>query len=137
MLPASEAANMDLGHIMHQLETMTNGHVISSEDNASDADSETLEVAEEEARWRPINRHHVNIFDRLPDGLRKRRYISAWPDEDMVGTLADDKFVDLFRNHVKRKRFRRKIRTHPEVMFTQNSIQFFIFYMLFCIQFSA
>ena len=81
----------------------------------SDADSDTLEVAEEEARWQPINRHHVEVFDKLPDGMRKRRYINAWPGEDMLPVVSDEKFTEIFRGHIKRKRVRRKFRLNPDV----------------------
>ena len=107
---------MDISTIISQLETMANDHVLSSEDNMSDADSETLEAAEEEARWRPITRHHVQVFDKLPsDGMRKRRYISAWPGEDLCPVVSEDKFTEIFRGHVKRKRTRRKFRVNPDV----------------------
>ena len=96
---------------------MANDHVLSSEDNMSDADSETLEAAEDEARMRPINRHHVEVFDKLPDGMRKRRYISAWPGEELLPVVSDDQFTELFRGHIKRKRMRRKFRTNPNVSF--------------------
>ena len=81
----------------------------------SDADSETLEAAEEEARWLPMTRKHVEVFDRLPDGMRKRRYITAWPGEENLPVVSDEKFVELFRAHVKRKRVRRKFRLNPDV----------------------
>ena len=106
---------MDLGAILSQLQSMANDHVLSSEDNLSDADSETLEAAEEEARWQPINRHHVEVFDKLPDGMRKRRYINAWPGEDMLPVVSDEKFTEIFKGHVKRKRVRRKFRLNPDV----------------------
>ena len=106
---------MDLGTILTQLQTMANDHVLSSEDNISDADSETLEAAEEEARWQPINRHHVEIFDKLPDGMRKRRYINAWPGEDILPVVSEEKFAEIFKGHVKRKRVRRKFRSNPDV----------------------
>ena len=106
---------MDLGTILTQLQTMANDHVLSSEDNMSDADSETLEAAEEEARWQPINRHHVEIFDKLPDGMRKRRYINAWPGEDILPVVSEEKFAEIFKGHVKRKRVRRKFRSNPDV----------------------
>ena len=106
---------MDLGAILSQLQSMANDHVLSSEDNLSDADSETLEAAEEEARWQPINRHHVEVFDKLPDGMRKRRYINAWPGEDVLPVVSDEKFTEIFKGHVKRKRVRRKFRLNPDV----------------------
>ena len=106
---------MDIGTILSQLQSMASDHVLSSEDNMSDADSDTLEVAEEEARWQPINRHHVEVFDKLPDGMRKRRYISAWPGEDMLPVVSDEKFTEIFRGHIKRKRVRRKFRLNPDV----------------------
>ena len=106
---------MDLGAILSQLQSMANDHVLSSEDNLSDADSETLEAAEEEARWQPINRHHVEVFDKLPDGMKKRRYINAWPGEDILPVVSDEKFTEIFKGHVKRKRVRRKFRLNPDV----------------------
>ena len=72
----------ELSGLIQQIETLAQDHVLSSEDNMSDADSETLEAAEEEARWLPMTRKHVEVFDRLPDGMRKRRYITAWPGEE-------------------------------------------------------
>ena len=106
---------MEVSGLIHQIEALAQDHVLSSEDNMSDADSDTLEAAEEEARWLPITRKHVEIFDKLPDGLRKRRYISTWPGEDHLPVVSDDKFVELFRSHVKRKRTRRKFRLNPDV----------------------
>ena len=100
---------------------MANDHVLSSEDNMSDADSETLEAAEDEARMRPINRHHVEVFDKLPDGMRKRRYISAWPGEDLLPVVSDERFTEIFRGHIKRKRTRRKFRMNPDVSFVYTS----------------
>lgn len=106
---------MDLNTIISQLESFAEDHVLSSEENMSDADSETLEAAEEEARFRPITRHNVEVFDKLPDGMRKRRYITAWPGEEMLPCVSDEKFTELFRGHVKRKRTRKKFRLNPDV----------------------
>ena len=118
---------MEISAIIAQLEGMAGDHVLSSEDNVSDADSETLEVAEEEARWKPISRKHVEIFDRKngAEGMRKRRFITAWPGEDLLPVVSDEKFTELFRGHVKRKRTRRKFRINPEVRFSY--IVFFFF----------
>ena len=109
---------MDVSGILSQLEVLANDHVLSSEDNLSDADSETLEAAEEEARFKPINRHHVEVFDKLPDGMRKRRYISAWSGEEVLPIVSDERFTELFRGHIKRKRLRRKFRMNPDVSFS-------------------
>ena len=106
---------MDVSSILSQLESMANDHALSSEDNMSDADSETLEAAEQEARLQPISRHHVEVFDKLPDGMRKRRYISAWPGEEVLPLVSDERFTELFRGHIKRKRMRRKFRMNPDV----------------------
>ena len=105
----------ELSGLIQQIEALAQDHVLSSEDNMSDADSETLEAAEEEARWLPMTRKHVEVFDRLPDGMRKRRYITAWPGEENLPVVSDEKFVELFRAHVKRKRVRRKFRLNPDV----------------------
>ena len=114
---------MDVSSILSQLETMANDHVLSSEDNVSDADSETLEAAEDEARLRPISRHHVEVFDKLQDGgMRKRRYISSWPGEDLLPVVSDDRFTELFRGHIKRKRMRRKFRVNPEVQWSFHTL---------------
>lgn len=116
---------MEFMGIIQQLETMAKDHVLSSEDNMSDADSETLEAAEEEARWKPITRHHVDVFDKVPDaGMRKRRYISPWPGEDLLPMVSDDKFTELFRGHVKRKRIRKKFRLNPDVSPTKPDFSF-------------
>ena len=108
---------MDLSGLIQQIEALAQDHVLSSEDNMSDADSDTLEAAEEEARWLPLTRKHVEVFDKLPDGMRKRRYITPWVGEDRIPVVSDDKFVELFRSHVKRKRVRRKFRINPDVSF--------------------
>ena len=105
----------DLGVILGELENLANDHILSSEDNLSDcADSDTLEAAEDEARWKPINRKHVEVFDKIAES-RKRRFISSWPGEDELPVVSDEKFTELFRGHVKRKRVRRKFRLNPEV----------------------
>ena len=108
---------MDLSGLIQQIDALAQDHVLSSEDNMSDADSDTLEAAEEEARWLPLTRKHVEVFDKLPDGMRKRRYITPWVGEDRIPVVSDDKFVELFRSHVKRKRVRRKFRINPDVSF--------------------
>ncbi len=112
--------------LIRQLEAIARDPGFSSDDNhdESDADSDTLEVAEEEARRLPITRKHVGLFDKQHDGgTRKRRYISCSErDLQPQPEVGSEEFEDLFRTHVKRKKMRRKLRLQPQVRLQSSMI---------------
>lgn len=91
-------------------------HTLDDDDDyGSDADSEILETAEEEARRVPLTHRHVRAFDKMHDGCRRHRYITPGCDEN-VDLVDDELFSELFRAHLKRKKVRRKIRNRPKTL---------------------
>ena len=88
-------------------------------EHSSEDDSDALTALEDEARSGPITKAHVKAFDRMK---KCRRYLdkSVVPDSDEDEALAmpdptEEEFIEMFRNHTKRKKVRRKVRKMPEV----------------------
>ena len=93
---------------------------------SSDADSDVLESAENDAKRFPLTHSQVKLFDKSM-AMKRRRYIERHIDLDDTdddndndasdddNDLNDEEFVELFRAHITRKKMRKKIRANPEV----------------------
>lgn len=97
---------------------------------SSDAESDILESAENDAKRLPLTHSQVRLFDKSMT-MKRRRYIERHIDlddtdeendnnddaSDEDNDVNDEEFIELFRAHIKRKKMRKKIRANPEVNF--------------------
>jgi hypothetical protein len=78
-----------------------------------------LNATEEESRGREVTKAHTRNFDKMK---KSRRFIvqdvitdSDCSDEDDVPSMDEKDFLELYQNHLRRKRQRRKVRKAPDV----------------------
>ena len=90
---------------------------------SSDAESDVLLSAEQEARRSPLTHAQVTLFDKSM-AMKHRRYIERNIDIDSDDDAAseeedinDTDFIELYRGHIKRKKMRKKIRANPDVRY--------------------
>ena len=95
--------------------------VFSFSFESSDAESDVLLSAEQEARRSPLTHAQVTLFDKSM-AMKHRRYIERNIDIDSDDDAAseeedinDTDFIELYRGHIKRKKMRKKIRANPDV----------------------
>jgi len=89
-------------------------------ESESEAESDVLDAAEEEAKRLPVTKLHVACFDRMK---KRKRFIETADlatddsddNEDVEGEVSEKEFLESFQNHLRRKRQRRKVRKAPDV----------------------
>ena len=89
-----------------------------SSPDSSDIDDDVLDAVECEAAKGPVSKRQALAFDRMPPA--KRPFDASVVDsdgeeDDLDVEPTDAQIMEILRTHLKRKKFRKKMRTAPDV----------------------